>query len=110
MRHLWGGIRSLGCGSGVQGCWEQVAVVRIRQRAVICGVQSQVGLRTAMCETSVDRPCYLQAGTQEVGPWPVGVGEQGQTSTWAGVAGSNVDRSAAETKGELGRATLETRG
>lgn len=58
-RHLWGRIGSLGCGSGVQGSWEQVAVVRIRQRAVICGVQSHhgdwVGLRTVMCETSVDR-------------------------------------------------------
>lgn len=40
----------------------------------------------------------------------MGVGEQGQTSTWAGMAGSNVDRSRAETKGELGMSTLETRG
>ena len=42
----------------------------------------------------------------------MGVGGQGQTAIWAGVAGSNVDRRGAETKakGELGRATWETRG
>lgn len=37
----------------------------------------------------------------------MGVGEQEQTATWAGMAGSNVET---KVKGKLGRATLEARG
>lgn len=42
----------------------------------------------------------------------MGVGGQGQTATWAGMAGSNLEKSGAETKakGKLGKATLEARG
>lgn len=52
-------------------------------------------------------PCQLQAGTQEAEPGPMGVGEQGQTSTWAGMAGSNVEKKRAKNKakGRLGRGT-----